>query len=130
MNRLVLGVGSNSPDKELQIANAIKWIKEKFSNVRLSSIYETQSLNGRDADYINLVVCVDTDKSVGETTELLKKYEAMCGRTPESKFMGIIPIDIDIVVWNGEVLRPKELGYPYFSRGYHELMACEDVRVE
>ncbi len=130
MNRLVLGVGSNSSDREWQIENAIKWIKEKFSSVKLSSIYETRAQNGKDDDYLNLVMRVDTNKSVEETTEMLKKYEAICGRTPASKLTGVIPIDIDIVVWNGEVLRPKELNYPYFSRGYHELIACGDIKVE
>ncbi len=130
MNRFVLGVGSNSSDRDWQIENAIKWIKEKFSNVKLSSIYETRASNGKDADYINLVMRVDTHKSIEETTEMLKKYEAICGRTPASKLEGVIPIDLDIVVWNTEIVRPKEFDYPYFSRGYHELLACGDIKAE
>lgn len=123
MNRFVLGVGSNSSDRQWQMENAVKWIKEKFSNVKASSLYETRAANGRDENYLNLVLRADCNMSLEKTIELLKQYETICGRTPASKMVGVIPMDLDIVVWNGNVIRPDELDYPYFSRGYHELIA-------
>lgn len=130
MNRFVLGVGSNSSDRIWQVDNAIKWIKEKFSNVKLSSIYETRAQNGKDADYINFVVRADTNISIDDVSVMLKTYESICGRTPASKLEGVIPIDLDIVVWNGEIVRQKDFNLPYFARGYHELVACGDIKVE
>ena len=44
-----------------------------------------------------------------------------CGRTHQSKITGKVVIDLDIVIWNDSVVRPKELSRDYFLRGYRML---------
>lgn len=121
MNTLVIGIGSNSADRQQQMTEAMKHLKTLFCDVRVSSIYETPALNGKDASYLNAVAIANTDMELLEATSALKIWEKQCGRTPESKLQGSIPIDLDIVVWNDVVLREKDFSYSFFTKGYKEL---------
>ncbi len=123
MNIAVLSLGSNSLDKESQMKNAIKQMKQLFENVVVSEIYEVPAHNGKDAPYLNSVMVVRTTMSKEKTNECLKQWEIKCGRTPESKLQGVISIDLDIVVWNGDIVRPVDYSRSYVSFGISQLLA-------
>ncbi len=127
MNTFIIAIGSNSRDRQWQMEQAIERLKEKFKNESVSSIYECSADNGKDAPYLNAVMVASTSMSLEETNSYLKQWEVLCGRTPASKLEGVIPIDLDIIVWNNEIIRQKEFNKPYFARGYHELIAAEKV---
>jgi 2-amino-4-hydroxy-6-hydroxymethyldihydropteridine diphosphokinase len=121
MNKLIISIGSNSPDQDIQMENAISFLKSRFKNVLVSSIYESEALNGNDADYLNAVAIAETNLTCEDATKSLKEWEMQSGRTPESKLKGSIPIDLDIVVWNDNVVREKDFSYSFFTKGYKEL---------
>lgn len=123
MNRVVISIGSNSEDCQTQMELAIKCLKSAFSNVTASSAYETPALNGKDAPYLNAVAVGETEMTFEEATAFLKQWEKSCGRTPESKLKGVIPIDLDIVVWNNKIMREKDYSYSFFTQGYNQLIA-------
>lgn len=122
MNTLAISLGSNSKDRCIQMDDAVQYLNSIFDGVSCSSIYETQALNGKDAPYLNAVAVANTHLSIVEATKLLKKWECQCGRTTESKLIGSIPIDLDIVVWNGEVVREKDFSCDFFTQGYLQLV--------
>lgn len=123
MNVAVLSLGSNSPDKEQQMRNAVKQMKHLFNSVAISDFYEVPAFNGKDAPYLNAVMVVSTAMSINDVNSLLKRWEVKCGRTPESKQKGIVPIDLDIVMWNSEVIRPVDYSRSYVSIGIAQLLA-------
>ncbi|MBR6640077.1 MAG: 2-amino-4-hydroxy-6-hydroxymethyldihydropteridine diphosphokinase [Muribaculaceae bacterium] len=123
MNVAVLSLGSNSSDKELQMKNAIKQTTQIFDNVVVSEIYEEPAHNGIDAPYLNTVMVVSTAMTIDEVNLLLKRWEIECGRTPELKQNGVVPIDLDIVMWNREVVRPVDYSRSYVSKGIAQLLA-------
>lgn len=125
MNTLVISVGSNSRDREWQMKHGIEWLKHTLSNTQVSTTYNSVAINNRDADYLNAVMIGKTKKSLDDITTLLKQYETVCGRTPASKLEGCIPIDIDIVMWNGDVMRQRDFAQQYFQRGWQELKDVE-----
>ncbi|MGN0211975.1 MAG: 2-amino-4-hydroxy-6-hydroxymethyldihydropteridine diphosphokinase [Muribaculaceae bacterium] len=125
MNQLVLSIGSNSRDREWQIRHCIEWLRHTLSNVRVSTIYNSVAVNNRDADYLNAVMIAKTKKNFDDISSLMKQYEMVCGRTPASKLQGEIPIDIDIVLWNDDVLRQRDFAQQYFQRGWQELKEVE-----
>lgn len=122
MSRAVIGIGSNTPDRTERVAAAIGWLGHVFSGGFHSSAYVTRALNGHDPDYLNAVMSVECDRPMDEVNTMLKDYERGCGRTAESKLNGEVPIDLDIVVWGGRIVRPKDFGYRYFLQGYDELV--------
>lgn len=122
MSCAVIGIGSNTPDRMERVAAAIRWLGRVFSDGFHSSAYMTRAINGHDPDYLNAVMSVECDGTMDEVNIMLKDYERACGRTAESKLHGEVPIDLDIVVWDGRIVRPKDFGYRYFLQGYDELV--------
>ena len=121
MNIAVLSLGSNSIDREARMTNCIAWLRNNSVPIKLSSVYNTSAINGKDPDYLNAVAEISTTLTHPELMQLLKDYERRQGRTPQSKALGCVPIDIDIVMWNSNVLRPKDFAQSYFSRGWNEI---------
>lgn len=120
-NKVVLSLGSNSHDKDDQMQKCISWLKTFLENVSVSSIYETAALNGVDANYLNAVFIGYTDDDYEEIKFITKKYEVSCGRTKESKIKSSIPIDIDVVVWNDDIIKPADFTQEYFQIGMLEI---------
>lgn len=123
MNKFVLSLGSNSDDRQSQMDLAFSHLKSVFDDVESSAIYETEALNGKDAPYLNSVIVGYTNMGYDETVDYMKQWEKNCGRTSESKLKGIIPIDLDVVVWNDVIVREKDFIMPYFTRGYMQLLS-------
>lgn len=124
MNNLILSIGANSPDREWQMAQAVKRMKQLFKKTVVSEIYEVPAHNGVDAPYLNAVMVASTTMNMEDVTVALKQWETLCGRTPASKQQGVIPIDLDIVVWNDEVVRPVDYSRSYVSTGIARLLSA------
>lgn len=124
MNSLILSLGTNSPDREWQMSHAINRMKQIFRKTLVSEVYEVPAHNGVDAPYLNAVMVATTNMDIEEVTAAVKQWETLCGRTPASKQQGVIPIDIDVVVWNDEVLRPVDYSRSYVSIGISRLLTA------
>lgn len=122
-NSLVLLIGSNSADCMKSVASCVDWLGTILSNAFVSEVYKTPALNGVDNDYLNAVAIGKTNMEYEEFKAMTKKYEQECGRTPESKLIGVIPIDIDVVLWNRKLLKERDFKQNYFQEGW---MMLED----
>lgn len=122
MNKVVISIGSNSSDREWQMANGIKWLQKSLSHIKCSSLYNTRAANGKDDDYLNAVIAGDSALNREDLEKMMKQYETVCGRTAYSKISGVIPIDIDIVMWEDKVLRERDYLQEYFQIGWKQLM--------
>lgn len=122
MNKLIISLGSNSRDRELQMECAVQHLTQILSKTVMSDIYESPAHNGVDAPYLNAVMLASTTKSIEEINAAFKQWEIECGRTAVSKQQGIIPIDLDVVVWNGEVIRATDYSRDYVSKGVAQLL--------
>lgn len=117
----VLSIGSNTTDSLQRVQECLDWLADKFNLTAHASAYTTPAVNGKDADYANTVAVITTSLSMPELNATLKDYEKSCGRTPESKQQGAIPIDVDIVMWNQEIVRPNDYNQEYFKIGWREI---------
>ena len=118
MNAFVVSIGSNVIEREAMMSRTVKWLEEQFDDVRVSEIYETPEYSRRYDPYFNCVASASTRMLLDDAVKLMKEWEMKCGRTPQSKITGKVVIDLDIVIWNDSVVRPKELSRDYFLRGY------------
>ena len=122
MNKLIISLGSNSSDRERQMECAVQHLTQILSKTVMSDIYESPAHNGVDAPYLNAVMLASTTKSIEEINAAFKQWEIECGRTAVSKQQGVIPIDLDVVVWNGEVIRATDCSRDYVSKGVAQLL--------
>ncbi len=115
--RYLLSFGSNAPGREEFMARATEWLNRNFKNIESSGIYSSPALNGKSADYLNMVARGDSESSVSDIVAAAKAFESAQGRTPESKLRGAIELDIDIIAADRTILRPVEFTRAYFIRG-------------
>lgn len=122
MNTAILCLGSNTEDRDIILRDAVAALTEFAEAVSCSEVYDGPSHNGIGRDYLNTVVVVRTTKEISEVDAIGKELETRAGRTPESKTTGVMPLDIDLVVWNDQVLRPYDFSRPHFTRGLIQLL--------
>lgn len=120
---VILSVGSNSGDRRSQVESGIGWLKDLLLNARVSSIYSTGDCHGGPRDYYNAVVKGMTPIDINSFELLCKEYELCHGRTPEARRVGDVPIDIDIVVYDNEIIRPNDFRRDFFQIGYRQIHA-------
>lgn len=121
MNTYVLSIGSNAVDKAERLAFGFDELRSRLVVVARSEAYVTPALNGRDADYLNAVAVVQADIDFDSLNVLLKQIETLCGRMPQSKMSGVIPLDLDIVIALGNVVRPGDFDRQYFQIGWNQI---------
>lgn len=142
----VLGLGSNCGDRESNLRSASDFLQTIFSCYRCSSFYETEPVGekareavgrckGLTSDsgeilrmhplYMN-AVCSGVFKGSRESIEsLVKEYEVVAGRDSVCRSIGLVPVDIDIVVMDGQVVRPRDFNQRFFSKGFDEIKGDE-----
>lgn len=123
MSDFVASIGSNVEGREQMLSEALRWLSVHYQALAVSEIYDTHAINGRDPDYLNAVmVCrCDDALTMSAVNDSFKDYERQCGRTPDCKSLGCVPIDLDIVVWAGEVVRDKDFNCDFFRKGWDQV---------
>ena len=117
----VLCLGSNVADREQVISRAIARL-EILCNITLSSsIYEAPDDSGLGGPYLNVVMSVVPDLPYDEFRLRLKEMECEFGRNEQSKSIGYMPLDVDIIIWNGEIVDRYQYSREYFQKGFREL---------
>jgi 2-amino-4-hydroxy-6-hydroxymethyldihydropteridine diphosphokinase len=53
---------------------------------------------------------------------MLKDLEEEAGRTPEGKHQGIVPLDIDVLQWNEQILKPADMKRDYVREALRSLL--------
>lgn len=104
MNQVVIGIGSNI-QPEANIPKAIKRIAKSHRILNESRFVETKPLAGRDQpNYVNGAILIQTSMEQEELKQWLRELEDDLGRTRSTDKYDSRTIDLDIVVWGGQVV--------------------------
>ena len=114
-------IGSNCGDREANVAAALQWLSHILSDFRHSPIYATPDCRGGHREYMNAVGVGLTEYDPAEFGLRCKEYELSCGRTSAARAVGDVPVDIDLVVYEGQVLKEKDYRCEFFIKGYLSL---------
>lgn len=71
--------------------------------------------------YFNAVSVFSADTPADELKLILKAYELTHGRTSEARSKGLVPIDLDLVIVNNEIVRRSDYDEEYFQIGYRQI---------
>ena len=120
--RIILSLGSNYNEQE-NMEYAVEQLKRLFLSIRFSESYYTDPVGSSYSvgKYLNQVAIAYTGYSVDEIKPMLKEIEAAAGRSPQLKAEGKIPLDVDLVKWSDQVLKPADLQQDYVLRGLSDL---------
>ena len=124
MHKVLLSLGTNT-DACLNLKRAIDNLYACFPNIRFTKIIESEpygkSFRG---PFLNTLAYFETNLKKDEIQLRFKTIEKHMGRQPADKTQGIVTIDIDLIQWNSEVLKPED-----FKRDYMNelLIQVEDI---
>ena len=118
---IVLCLGSNSGKRGYTIATVIESLSHRLRNFRCSHVYETPAVGGASGPYLNAVAEGDTTHSLEEVVALAKQMETDNGRDAAARSAGLVPIDIDVVIYDGEIVRRRDFDQHFFQIGWRRL---------
>lgn len=117
MTKVYLGIGTNLGDKERNILKAYDLIEKKVGRiVRRSSIYRTEPWGFQsENEFLNTVICVDTELTPQQLLAQTQQIERQMGRKQKSRggeYHDRV-IDIDILLYGDETINEPNLVIPH-----------------
>lgn len=113
MTRVFLGLGSNIGDREKHIYEAIFFITEVSSSIKVSHLYLTEPVGSIKQEwFLNCALEIDTSITPERLLSLVKSIERKIGRKKTVK-NGPRIIDVDILFYGDMVVNTKTLVIPH-----------------
>ena len=108
-NRVLLCLGSNW-DKEKNMERAAEMLRAHFVFIQFSQPVYTEPIDcPLSTTFLNRVAVLYSEESPARIKDVLKDIECCIGRKPEDKSCGHVPIDIDLLQWNDQILKAEDL---------------------
>ncbi|KAA0941077.1 2-amino-4-hydroxy-6-hydroxymethyldihydropteridine diphosphokinase [Sporosarcina sp. ANT_H38] len=108
-------MGSNIGDRLNHLKEAVRALHshEGTTVAAVSSIYETEPVGFTDqADFLNMVVCVETSLEAQELLGFCQKIEQELGRIRDIRW-GPRTVDLDILLYNNDNIETENLIVPH-----------------
>lgn len=113
MNKALLSIGSNT-NALFNLNRAIKKLQLNFNNIQFTETAESKPYGTiYKRPFLNTLAYFKTNMSKDELINCFKSIEIEMGRRPNDKEQGKVIIDIDLIKWNNEIVKPED-----FKRSY------------
>jgi 2-amino-4-hydroxy-6-hydroxymethyldihydropteridine diphosphokinase len=106
-----ISIGSNI-DKDKHIPASLKALTERFGQLTLSSIYESEPIGFAGDAFYNLIAGFDSDLDVKEIVEQLRQIELDNGRNRECKKFSARTLDLDLVLYGDLIINDGRIQIP------------------
>lgn len=111
MSHIYLGLGSNiEPEKNL--GRAVRELRKKYGELEISSVYRSAAVGFEGDDFLNLVVGLQSDDEPLEIIAEIERLHNLVGRTRGSEKWEARPLDIDLLLYNDEVIDQRPVRVP------------------
>jgi 2-amino-4-hydroxy-6-hydroxymethyldihydropteridine diphosphokinase len=111
MARVYVSIGSNI-DREANIRGGVADLQERFGELTLSSVYESEAVGFDGDNFYNLVAAFNTGLDVLEVAWALREIEDAHGRTREGPRFSSRTLDIDMLLYDELLLQQGKLELP------------------
>lgn len=115
MHRVLLSIGSNT-NARLNIKHAIEQLHFIFPSIQFTQTTETEpfGMNFKNI-FFNTLAYMQTSLDKDDLIKQFKRIEKEMGRLPNHKKNGIVIIDIDLIKWNDQILKPEDFKRDYIK---------------
>jgi len=122
MNQVIIGLGSNiDPDQNIQQAKEI--LAQKYHVIAESCFKMTKPVGKiKQADFINGSVLIESKSTIEQLKIELGEIEKSMGRNRPYDRHGPRTIDLDIVIWNMDVIDQDFYERDYLKESILELV--------
>ena len=116
MSTILLSIGSNTFAKT-NIDKAKRMLSFLFPDIVFSEPILTEPEEDKYAYlFRNVLVKANTEMSPEEVIDKIKQTERAVGRTPRDKYLGRMIMDIDLIQYQGRILRPQDFERDYVQQ--------------
>ncbi len=123
MNKAIISLASNRDNGDTILKHTTAKLEQNCISARFSECYRTVPVGTHSKrNYWNCTGIIETQLDIDQIKNLYKTMEKQAGRMPDSKQTGEIPLDIDSVVWNDEIIRPRDWEQSYFQKGLNMIL--------
>ncbi len=122
MNEVFLLLGSNiDPEKNIQLA--LEYLNRNFKILDVSHTWQTKPVGSQAGDFLNTAVKLLTDSDAESLkANCLRHIESKLGRVRLADKYAPRTIDLDIVIFNGEVLDIGLFNLEHLALPFSELV--------
>jgi 2-amino-4-hydroxy-6-hydroxymethyldihydropteridine diphosphokinase len=111
MAAVFLGLGSNeSPEENLRLA--VSELTSRYGDLTVSAVYQSRSVGFEGADFLNLVVGLQTADSPLDICNEIELIHNLAGRIRGSDKWESRPLDIDLLLYNDLVQDKRPVRVP------------------
>lgn len=108
MNECFIGIGSNF-STDVYVQRACLSLRTLFQNVVFSQMLMTDPVDWiSESKFRNMVVYCNTQLSATDLIVKLKQIEQELGRKKEDKDKGVVLIDLDLLSYNGAIIKKND----------------------
>lgn len=125
MFRVYLALGSNMAKPLQQIRSALQAIKHlpNTTLIACSSFYRSKPLGPQNQpDFLNAAVELDTLLAPEELLKQTQLIEMHHGRKPSTQRWGPRTLDVDIMLYNDQIIETDLLKVPHYGLKHREFM--------
>jgi 2-amino-4-hydroxy-6-hydroxymethyldihydropteridine diphosphokinase len=111
MPRCWVSIGSNQ-ERERSVRGAVQALRQRFGELILSSVYESDAVGFDGRPFLNLVAGLDTRESVASIRDALRTIEDDFGRSRGPDKFAPRTLDLDLLTYGDQVHKDKGLDLP------------------
>lgn len=109
--RVYLGLGSNiNPEENLKLG--VRELRWRYGSLDLSAVYRSHPVGFAGDDFLNMVVGLDTTERIADIREEIVRIQERAGRDRGSGRFVSRPLDIDLLLYDDEILRQPHCRIP------------------
>ena len=114
MHKIILALGSNHEAK-VNIELALNLLSKSIKIIQSTPSYDNESTEFPISIFTNKILVCETELSYEKLNKELKNIETVCGRNNYAKTTGIIPLDIDILLYDNDRYHINDWDKPYIK---------------
>ena len=123
IHECIIGIGSNI-DPEQNVATALFFLRQEHELISVSTLVKTSPIGISDQpDFLNGAAKIFTEMEMTDFKNYLKGVEDQLKRDRSAPKYGPRTIDLDIVIWDGEIVDPD-----YYNRDFLK-NAVDEIKI-
>lgn len=111
MARIYISLGSNI-DREKNTRAGVRALRERFGELELSAVYESEAVGFEGDAFYNMVIACDSDDDVFTVNRALADIEDANGRDRSGPKFSSRTLDLDLLLYDDLVLDEQGLCLP------------------
>ncbi|MEH6617251.1 MAG: 2-amino-4-hydroxy-6-hydroxymethyldihydropteridine diphosphokinase [Porticoccus sp.] len=127
LHQVVISVGSNiDPEKNIRLSHEV--LVNDTRLLAVADIIKTTPVGyTQQPDFLNTAYLIETNLEYDDFNAFLKSVEDRLGRKRGANKSGPRTIDLDIIVWDRNVLTQDYFNYEYVSTPINQILTAHQI---